>query len=208
MKNFTRIAIFISGGGSNFISIHQSIIRNEIFGSIDLVVSNKANCNGIKYAKEHNLPTIIINEAMYDKYKEYELDLLTILGDSQIDLILLAGYLKKIPKLIIDQYQRRILNIHPSLLPKFGGEGYYGINVHKEVIKSNEEFSGASIHFVSEKYDEGPIVLQKKIEVVRNETPDSLAQKVLEVEHEIYPFVVKSFCEDNIVWVDNKPIII
>ena len=208
MKNYTKLVVFISGGGSNFISIHQSIIRKEILGSIELVVSNKAECRGIMYAKEHNLPTKIINETMYDKYEKYELDLLKILNNTQVDLILLAGYLKKVPKLIIKQYEKKILNIHPSLLPKFGGKGYFGMNVHKEVIKSKEEFSGASIHFVSDKYDEGPIVFQKKIKIQPNQTPEDLAKKILAIEHEIYPFVVKSFCANKIKWIDNKPIII
>ena len=120
-------------------------------------------------------------------------DLLKILNDTQVDLILLAGYLKKVPKLIIKQYEKKILNIHPSLLPKFGGKGYFGMNVHKEVIKSKEEFSGASIHFVSDKYDEVPIVFQKKIKIQPNQTPEDLAKKILAIEHEIYPKAVSKF---------------
>lgn len=208
MSNFTKIAVFISGGGSNFISIHQSIINHKISGSIDLVVSNKSQCKGINYAIENDLPIRIITESMYDNYEKYETDLLQILNSFQIDLILLAGYLKKVPKLVVEKYDRKILNIHPSLLPKFGGSGFYGMNVHKEVIKSKEEFSGASIHFVSEKYDEGPIVFQKKIKISEEDNPKSLAQRVLAVEHEIYPYVVKSFCENKIKWIDDKPIIV
>ena len=120
---------------------------------------------------------------------------------------MLAGYLKIIPKEVILRYDNKILNVHPSLLPKFGGKGCYGMKVPQAVIESEESFTGATVHFVNDKYDEGPIVLQKKIEIF-NDDAISISKKVLKIEHEILPYTVKAFCDDRISWKDNKPLII
>ena len=112
-----------------------------------------------------------------------------------------------IPKEVILKYKNKILNIHPSLLPKFGGKGYYGMKVHQAVIESKESFTGATVHFVNAKYDQGPILLQKKIQV-HNDDASSISKKVLKIEHEILPYTVKVFCDDRIYWKDNKPLIV
>ena len=124
--------------------------------------------------------------------------MLNILKDYKIDLIVLAGYMKKIPKKVIEYYNNRILNIHPALLPKFAGKGFYGMNIHEAVISSREKTTGVTIHLVDDNYDTGDIVYQKEIEILENDTPASIAKRVLELEHKIYPIVIKEFCKKNI----------
>ena len=148
---------------------------------------------------------IISKEIALDKslHEDFLLNALT-----EVDLIVLAGYLKMIPSRVISKYKNKIINIHPSLLPKFGGKGFYGMKVHQAVIDSKEAFTGASVHFVDEIYDNGPIVMQEKIDVLDNDTPDTISKKVLEVEHRILPYLVNKFCLDQIIFKDNLPVII
>ena len=124
--------------------------------------------------------------------------MLRILQKYNTDLIVLAGYLKLIPAQIVRKFRHAILNIHPALLPKFGGKGYYGSRVHEAVLKADEKESGATVHFVDEIYDNGLIIKQDKVPVKPDDTPHTLADRVLEVEHQIFPEVVKAFCEDRI----------
>ena len=207
MSDKKKIVVFLSGGGSNFKKIHKSILNEDIKGSIELLITNNSRSPAISYAQSYGLNTYICNRAQYNDYKSYSIHLLDVLDNANPDLILLAGYIKKLPKLVIARFNNKILNIHPSLLPKYGGKGFYGILVHKAVIDAKEKYSGATIHFVNENYDEGPIIYQKQIKVGRYDTPEVLATKVLKIEHHIFPLIVKYFCDDNIEWIDNKPII-
>jgi len=124
--------------------------------------------------------------------------MLEVLEETHSEFIALAGYLKKIPAQVIRQYRNRIVNIHPALLPSFGGAGMYGHHVHEAVIASGEKVSGATVHVVDEEYDRGPIVLQKTVAVIPDDTPDSLALKVLKVEHEIFPLALRAFAEGRV----------
>jgi len=202
MKN---IAIFASGGGSNFQAIHQYIKQGKILGRIILVISNNSNSGAIKYAENNNISTFIINKFLYPDVAEYNRLLINELSENSIDIIVLAGYMKLLPVDIVRAYHNCILNIHPALLPKFGGKGYYGIKVHEAVILSGEKESGATVHFVDEEYDCGEIISQEKVLVMHGDTPKILAKRVLEVEHRLYPEAVKAFCEDRIIWENNKP---
>jgi len=202
VSNKKNIVVFASGTGSNFISIYNQIKKRDINGSIVLLISNNINCLAIDFAKNNNINTYII-----DKVK-YEESLLQKIESLETDLIVLAGYLKMIPLQIILNYKNRMLNIHPSLLPKFGGKGYYGMNVHKAAIESGDSISGATVHFVNEKYDDGPIIKQEKIKINKNDNAESIAKRILKIEHILLPFVVKAFCEDRILWQDNQPLII
>ena len=200
-----KIAVFVSGGGSNFIAIHRQIIQGNILGKIVMVFSNNPNCGAIKFAEENSIPIFIINAARYpNAHTRYEFLLETCLK-AEIDLICLAGFMKMLPQNIVKQYEYRILNIHPGLLPEFGGKGFYGTRVHEAVINTGKRESGATVHFVDEIYDHGPIILQKKVEVMETDTPESLAARVLKVEHELFPEVVKAFCENKIIMENNKP---
>ena len=200
-----KIAVFVSGGGSNFIAIHRQIIQGNILGKIVMVFSNNPNCGAIKFAEENSIPIFIINAAQYPNAHTRDEFLLETCLKAEIDLICLAGFMKMLPQNIVKQYEYRILNIHPGLLPEFGGKGFYGTRVHEAVINTGKRESGATVHFVDEIYDHGPIILQKKVEVMETDTPESLAARVLKLEHELFPEVVKAFCENKIIMENNKP---
>ena len=202
MKN---IAVFASGGGSNFKSIHQHVQLGEILGQIVLTVSNNIDSGAIEYAKEYNISTFIINKVSYLNPTDSEELLIQTLIENDVDLICLAGYMKLLPKSIIHQYQNCILNVHPALLPKFGGKGFYGRKVHEAVIASGAEESGVTVHFVDEEYDHGKIIAQEIVAVRSEDTAETLAKRVLNIEHELYPRVIKAFCEDRIVWKNHHP---
>lgn len=155
-----------------------------------MVVSNNPNAYALERAKNSNIPTYIISGKDKD---EIDIELESVLGDYNVDLIVLAGYLKLIGNRLISKYT--IINTHPSLLPKFGGKGMYGMNVHKAVIEAKEEFSGPTVHFVNNNYDEGNIISQAKIKLSNNETPESLAKKVQEVEKVQLINVLKKFAK-------------
>ena len=147
----------------------------------------------------------IVNKTRYPIPDTLEFTLLQALSNSDVDLICLAGYMKMLPQNIVQQYKNKILNIHPALLPNFGGKGYYGMKVHEAVLKSGAEYSGATVHFVDEKYDHGPIIAQRKVKILDTDTVEALAERVLKVEHELYPEVVKASCENRIIMENNKP---
>ena len=134
---------------------------------------------------------------------EYE----NVLKIYKTDLILLAGFMKKIPKNVVRIYKNKIMNIHPSLLPLYGGKGFYGMKVHMEVFKNQEKETGATVHFIDNDYDTGPILIQESTQISLNENPNSIAKKVLKIEHKIYFEAVSLFCNDRIYWNDNKPLI-
>jgi len=200
-----KIAVFVSGGGSNFKAIHHQIIQGNILGKIVMVFSNNPNCGAIKFAEENSIPIFIINAARYPNAHTRDEFLLETCLKAEIDLICLAGFMKMLPQNIVKHYEYRILNIHPGLLPEFGGKGFYGTRVHEAVINTGKRESGATVHFVDEIYDHGPIILQKKVEVMETDTPESLAERVLKLEHELFPEVVKAFCENKIIMENNKP---
>ena len=200
-----KIAVFVSGGGSNFIAIHRQIIQGNILGKIVMVFSNNPNCGAIKFAEENSIPIFIINAVRYPNPHTRDDLLLGTCLKAEIDLICLAGFMKILPQNIVKHYEYKILNIHPGLLPEFGGKGFYGTRVHEAVINTGKRESGATVHFVDEIYDHGPIILQKKVEVMETDTPESLAARVLKLEHELFPEVVKAFCENKIIMENNKP---
>ena len=200
-----KIAIFVSGRGSNFQSIYSKILAGDIPAKVCLVISNNSNCGAINFSVRNGIETLIINDTLIPNINEQKDILLNGLHKKEIDFIILAGYVKMIPEGVIKKYHQKIINIHPSLLPKFGGKGYYGMKVHEAVIQSGIKETGASVHFVDEHYDHGPVVANKRIEVLESDTAESLAARVLKVEHDLYPEVVKALCENRIYWKDNLP---
>ena len=204
MKN---IAVFASGGGSNFKCLYRHVQSGEIPGRIVQTVSNNPNSGSITYARKYNISTLIINKVHYANPVDREKFLIHALIDNEVNLICLAGYMNLLPKSIVHLYKSCILNVHPALLPHFGGKGFYGIKVHEAVVASGVEESGVTVHFVDEEYDHGKIIAQEKVKVLSEDTAETLAERVLKVEHELYPQVVKAFCEDRIIWENNHPII-
>lgn len=188
MKN---IVVFASGSGTNFQSIIDAINRGEINANISGLITNKNGIGALKKAENNNIPTRIISPENYIAEEDFANELSVQLQEWKTDLIALAGYLKKIPSSIIQEYENRILNIHPSLLPKFGGKGFYGMNVHRAVIEANEKESGCSVHIVTDEFDQGPVIAQTKVEVKKNDSPQELADRILKEEHLLYPKAIQ-----------------
>ena len=203
-----KIAIFVSGGGSNFKAIYEKIISRDIPAEISIVVSNNSNCGAINFAKKNILPTFIVNKTRFPNPNTRNMMLKQNLLKADVNLICLAGYMKRIPENIVAHFKNCILNIHPALLPDFGGKGYYGMKVHEAVIQSNAVESGATVHFVDNKYDHGPIIAQNKVMILNTDNAEILAEKVLKVEHILYPEVIKAFCENRINWESGLPKIV
>ncbi|MCF7885715.1 MAG: phosphoribosylglycinamide formyltransferase [Candidatus Marinimicrobia bacterium] len=195
MKN---IAVFASGRGSNYKTIQDQIKAGNIPGQVVCVISDKPTPPVFEKAEDNDIPTYYIAGKQFKEEQQYTDFLLNILDKYDTELILLAGYLKLIPSRIVERYRHAIINIHPALLPKYGGKGYYGLKVHEAVLKAGDEKSGATVHFVDEIYDNGLIIKQEEVEVKPDDTPHDLADRVLKVEHKIFPEVVKAFCEDRI----------
>ncbi len=183
-----NIAAFGSGKGSNFQAILSAVQRGKIPGAqICLVVSNNSRAGILDIARKNSLPALHVSQMQFPTDEAFVGALLSALRSHGANFIVLAGYMKMLPPQVIRAYRDRIVNIHPALLPKFGGTGMYGMHVHEAVLSAREERSGATVHWVDEQYDHGAIVLQKSVPVLPGDTPESLAERVLAVEHEIYP---------------------
>jgi len=194
-----RIAVLGSGRGSNFHAILSAIQEKKIPAArICLVISNNSSAGILEIARASSLPAIHLSQKQYPSEELFVEALLTLLRNHEVNLIVLAGYMKRIHPRVISAYRNRILNIHPALLPKFGGKGMYGHHVHEAVIRAGEKFSGATVHIVDEVYDHGPILLQRRIPVQPEDTPETLAARVLRVEHELYPEALRLIAEGKL----------
>lgn len=183
-----RMAVLVSGGGTNLQSVIDAVEDGTLKSQIACVISNKETAYGLERARKHHIPTYFINP----KEDGYDEKLLDKLQEEQVDLVVLAGYLKILSPELIKAYNRKIINIHPSLLPKFGGRGFYGIHVHEAVIKAGEKESGATVHFVDEGVDTGEIIVQKKLAVEAGDTPETLQARILDqIEHKILVEAIK-----------------
>ena len=184
-----NISIFISGRGSNLLSLikYSKIKKSQI--KINLVVSNNKFSKGLEFAKKNKIKYYVIN---YTKKKQAELKILGYLRKNKIDLICLAGFMKILSSDFIKKFKKPILNIHPSLLPK-----YKGLNTHRRAVKNKDKFSGATVHLVTPKLDSGKIILQKKVRISKTDTEQSLAKKVLKIEHKIYPAAIEKFLKKS-----------
>lgn len=178
----TRIAIFASGTGSNAAKIIQ-YFKNHPSIEVALVISNREGAGVLDIAKRSGIPSRVLKKAVF----AHEEVVTGLLDEFRIDFIALAGFLLLVPKYLIRKYPYRIVNIHPALLPKYGGKGMYGMHVHEAVKASGDKESGITIHFVNERYDEGAIVLQRSTPVDPDDTPGDIARKVLELEHACFP---------------------
>lgn len=203
-----NVAVFISGGGTNLQAIIDAIKENKINGKIKLVFSNRKNAYGLIRAQNESIDTFYLNRKKFFCNEEYDERILEELERKNIDLIVLAGYLNILSSKFVSKYSNRIINIHPSLIPSFCGDGFYGENVHKAVIKSGVKFTGATTHFVDEKVDTGAIILQDVVPVLINDDFETVAKRVLEIEHEILVKTVKAFCDNKIVFKDNRAFIV
>jgi formyltetrahydrofolate-dependent phosphoribosylglycinamide formyltransferase len=195
------VSVFASGGGSNL----QALL--DAFGAdgspddscrIALVIADRAEIGALARAERQGVPTAIIRPKDYDGLDAFGQALLDALSEHGIDIIALAGYLKLIPENVVQAFRNKIINIHPGPLPGFGGSGMWGHHVHEAVIKANVQVSGPTIHFVDERYDTGPIIAQWPVPVFSDDTPDSLAARVLKYEHRLYPSVLGAVARGDI----------
>lgn len=180
-----RIAIFASGSGSNA----ENIIRyfsDSTNIKVVLVLTNNPHAKVLERAKKFNVPCKVFNRFEFTTDEDFLQNLI-----DEVDYIILAGFLWLMPKRIIDQFNQKIINIHPALLPKYGGKGMFGMKVHQSVIDNKEKETGITIHFVNENYDEGAIIFQNSIEIEMDDTPDSIAEKIHQLEYENYPKVIE-----------------
>ncbi|MEX0679853.1 MAG: phosphoribosylglycinamide formyltransferase [Balneolales bacterium] len=193
-----RITVFASGNGSNFKALHKATLSHDFPALITALVCDNAKAGALAYARSCEIRHYLIRRTEFPNSKSYVDRLENILGNEAPDLIVLAGYLKKIPSRIVKKYPRQIINIHPALLPKYGGKGYYGMRVHQAVIENGEKESGCTIHFVTNIYDDGPVIAQKKVPVYPDDTPESLAKKIQTVEHLLYPEVIYNLLKNQL----------
>lgn len=198
-----NIIVFVSGRGSNLEAILNSeLLKGKI--NVTAVVSDKLQCGAFEIAKRNSISTYTVgNKEGCISYT----NLADILISLNIDVIVLAGFLKLIPGFIVSDYKNKIINIHPALLPSFGGKGLYGMNVHKAVFESSAKVSGPTVHFVDETYDTGRIIAQKCVDISDVTKPEEIAARVLEAEHKLLPFVLSKFAEGKIKIVNNRVMI-
>ena len=196
MEKKIKIAVFVSGSGTNLQSIIDRCADGTIPAQVELVVSSRADAYGLVRAAKAGIDGVVYRRQDFPDGNAADLFLLNLLDEYHIDLIALAGYLKMISSAIIKSYRHRVVNIHPGLLPKYGGQGMYGEHVHQAVIAAKEKESGVTVHFVDEIYDHGLVLAQKKVPVLPEDSPETLARRVLEVEHTLYPEVLRSIAEN------------
>lgn len=202
-----KIGVLISGGGTNLQAIIDNIGNGNINGEIKLIISNREDAYGLVRGTIAGIETLYINPKNYLNNEDYNLSLIEELKNRNIELIILAGYLKVISKSFIETFSNSIINIHPSLIPSFCGKEFYGKRVHEEVLKYGVKYTGVTVHFVDEGTDTGPIILQKIVQVNKNDTVETLQKKVLEVEHEAIVEAVKLYCEKRLC-IEGRQVII
>ena len=200
-----KIAVMVSGGGTNLQAIIDGIDNGTITNTqIAAVISNNQDAYALTRAKEHGIAALCISPKSYDTRETFNDALLNEVNKLQVDLIVLAGYLVKIPEAMVHAYSHRIINIHPSLIPSFCGVGFYGLHVHEAVLEKGVKITGATVHYVDEGMDTGEIIYQKAVEVCEGDTPEILQKRVMEqAEWKILPEAVNLIANDRIEIVDK-----
>lgn len=199
-----NLCVFASGSGSNLKAIIKASQTGKINSRVSLVISNNSGSGALKTAAKYKIPYLHLSQKLFTTQKEFTAEILRSLKKYKVNFILLAGYMKMLDPVIIIKFKNRIINIHPALLPKYGGKGMYGINVHEAVIAGKEKITGATVHFVNEVYDSGAVILQKKVKVKPGDDALTLQKKVLRAEHKLYPEAIKLFEEKRVKVKDNK----
>jgi phosphoribosylglycinamide formyltransferase 1 len=193
-KKKGKIAVFLSGRGSNFLAIHDAVKKGDINADISLVFSNKKEAPGLLRAKKMDLETLYLNPKEFASKEDYDNKIIDEIKKREIDLICLAGYMKILTPGFCNEFENHIMNIHPALLPSFPG-----LHVQKKAIDWGVRYSGATVHFVTADVDMGPIILQAVVPVFQDDTEESLSNRILEQEHKIYPEAVKLYFEGKLL---------
>lgn len=204
-----RLAVLVSGGGTNLQALLDQMDQGKLPGvSIEVVISSNPKAYALQRASLHNIPWATINKKDYDTSDQFDGAFYSLLKDYQVDLIVLAGFLLILPTNIIREYENRIINVHPSLIPSFSGKGFYGLKVHEAAISRGVKLTGASVHFVDEGTDTGPIILQKAVAVEDGDSPETLQKRVMEqAEWEILPEAIRLISQNRLQVRDNSVII-
>lgn len=203
MKN---IVVLVSGGGTNLQALIDAQNRGEIKnGKITCVISSNPNAYALTRAQNNKISTEVIRRKDFAEFDEYDNALIELLKSKNADVVVLAGFMTILGSKVISAFENKIINIHPSLIPSFCGEGYYGLHVHEAALEKGVKVTGATAHFVNEVCDGGPIIIQKAVEIQNGDTPEILQKRVMEqAEWKILPKAVSLFCEDKIIVKDNK----
>lgn len=193
-----RLGVLVSGGGSNLQSIIDHIEAGELSAQVAVAISSVEGAFALDRAKRYNIPSLVISPRNYESKEEYERQLMDILKVHQVDLVILAGFLRVLSPYFVKAFPNKIMNIHPSLIPAFCGHGFYGEKVHKAVLDYGAKITGVTVHFVDEGADTGPIILQRAVCVKDDDTPETLANRVLKEEHKIYPEAIKLYAQGRL----------
>lgn len=193
-----RCAVFASGGGTNFQALLDRKQAGDLHVDFALFIGNNSGAAAFDRARKHGIPVLHCAPSHFASEQAYAEKLSSVLREHRVDLIILAGYMKKLPSELIREYRHRIVNIHPGLLPAFGGRGMYGIHVHEAVIAYGAKITGVTVHFVDDEYDHGPVILQRAVEVLDTDDPHTLAERVLKVEHASYWQAIEAIAQGKI----------
>jgi len=197
-RHSMRLAVFASGGGTNFQAILDATDRGDLPATPACCISDTPDAGALNRARKANVPTAVVEPRNYQSPTPFGQAVLEVLDTHDVDFIALAGYMMKVPANVVAAYRNQMTNLHPALLPAFGGKGMYGMNVHEAVIEFGVHWSGVTVHLVDEEYDHGPIVLQEPVPVYPTDTPQALAERIRKVEHRIYPEALRLFAEGRI----------
>jgi len=207
MAEELKIACLVSGSGTNLQAIIDNIESGNLKARIVAVISNVPGTGALERAQKHNIPWFVVNNRDYAKREPFDRELAAIIDRQGAELICLCGFLRIFSPFFIDHYPNRIINIHPALLPDFGGKGFYGHKVHEAVLASGIKTSGCTVHFVDKEVDHGPIILQRSVPIMPNDTPDTLAARVLKEEHIAYSQAISMIAKGNFKISGNRFII-
>ena len=201
-KMMINIGVLVSGSGTNLLAIIEAVNTGKIDGLIRIVISDKYDAFALRRARFYNIKTNSINPEGFDSREGYDKEIVSILKEKEIELVVLAGYMKILSPYFINAYKNKIMNIHPALLPSFPG-----LHVQKKAIDYGVKVSGCTVHFVDEGLDSGPIIMQKAVKVKENDTEETLAKRILREEHKIYPRAIQLFAEERLEIIGRKVLI-
>lgn len=191
-----RIAVLISGGGTTLLNLAERVRNDRLNVSIDLVISSSAKAKGLNYARDFEIPAEVVSHKDFDSENTFSQSIFDRCREANVDLVVMGGFLRHV--LIPEDFMNRVTNIHPSLIPAFCGKGCYGRRVHESVLEYGAKVSGCTVHFVNNEYDNGPIILQRTVPVLDDDTPETLAARIFEQECEAYPEAIQAIANGAI----------
>lgn len=201
-----KIAVFVSGRGSNLQAILDAKQSGALNVEVAAVFTDRPESGAVEKAKQNSIPVWFLSKEKKSGAVTNE-ELAGFLKELKVELVVLAGFLKLVPEAVIDIFENKVINIHPALLPSFGGKGMYGMNVHRAVFNSSAKISGPTVHFVDKIYDNGKIIAQRAVDISDVSSPEEIAERVLKIEHELLPFVIGKFSEGKIKIIDERVVV-